>query len=91
MYGDEAESFKKFPVLAERFIAVDKWNFCGYSYHPKTHHFQAAFFAPRGIQLAARYIWRFISINSTYTSSKFQMTLLIAVSINANDKTLLMA
>jgi len=91
MYGDEAESFKKFPALAERFIATDEWNYCAYSYHPETCHFQAAFFAPRGIRLAARYIRSFIGIDGTHTGSKFRMTLLIAVGINANNETLPMA
>jgi hypothetical protein len=91
MYSDEAESFAKFPALVERFIAVDEYNYCHFSYHPNTCNFQAAFFAPRGIQRAGRWICKFIGIDGTYTGSKFRMTLLIAVGINANDETLLMA
>jgi hypothetical protein len=91
MYGDEAKSFSKFPALAEQFIAVDEYNFCNFSYHPNTYHFQAAFFAPKGIQQAGKWIRSFIGINGTYTGSKFQMTLLIAIGIYTNDKTLLMA
>jgi hypothetical protein len=48
MYGEEAESFAKFPALAERFQAADPDNFCKISYYKETGHFQAAFFAPAG-------------------------------------------
>jgi hypothetical protein len=71
MYSNEAESFAKFPALAEQFIAIDKYNFCNFAYYPKTYHFQAAFFAPRGIRRTGKWICSFISIDSTYTSSKF--------------------
>jgi hypothetical protein len=91
MYRDKAESFAKFPALAERFIAADEYNFCDFSYHANTYYFQAAFFAPGGIQRAGKWMRSFISINGTYIGSKFQMTLLVAVGIDANDETLLMA
>jgi hypothetical protein len=91
MYSDKAKSFAKFPALAERFIAADKYNYCYIIYYAKTFHFQAAFFALRGIQRTRRWICKFFSIDGTYTGSKFQMTLLVAIGINANDETLLMA
>jgi hypothetical protein len=71
MYGDEAESFAKFPALAERFIAADEYNFCNFAYHSKTYHFQAAFFAPRGIRRTRKWICSFIGIDGTHTGSKF--------------------
>jgi hypothetical protein len=71
MYSDEAKSFAKFPALVEQFIAVDEYSFCNFSYHNDTYHFQAAFFAPRGIQRAGKWIRSFISINGTYIGSKF--------------------
>jgi hypothetical protein len=88
MYRDKAESFAKFPALAERFIAADEYNFCNFSYYDNTYHFQAAFFAPGGIQRAGKWMQSFIGIDSTHTGSKFQMTLLVAVGIDANDETL---
>jgi hypothetical protein len=91
MYSDEAESFAKFPAFAERFQAVDPDNFCKIAYHKETSHFQAAFFAPVGCRRAGKWLRSILSINSTYTGSKFQMTLLTAVCINANDETLLVA
>jgi hypothetical protein len=91
IYSDEAESCAKFPALVEWFIAVDEYSFCNFSYHPNTYYFPAAFFAPRGIQLAGKWICSFIGINGTYIGSKFQMTLLIAIGINASNETLLMA
>jgi hypothetical protein len=50
MYGDEAESFAKFPAFAERFQAADPYNFCKIASHEETSHFQAAFFAPASLQ-----------------------------------------
>jgi hypothetical protein len=91
MYGDEAKSFAKFPAFVERFQAVDPDNFCKIAYHKETGHFQAAFFAPVGCRRAGKWLRSILSINGTYIGSKFQMTLLIAVCINANDETLLIA
>jgi hypothetical protein len=71
MYSDKAESFAKFLALVERFIVVDEYNYCYFSYHPNTCNFQAAFFAPRGIQCAGRWIRKFIGINGTYIGLKF--------------------
>ena len=39
MYNDEAESFAKFLTLAERFIAVDEYNFCNIAYHAESYYF----------------------------------------------------
>jgi MULE transposase domain len=91
MYGDEAESFTKFPAFAERFMAADEYSYCYITYHAETYNFQAAFFAPGGIRRAGRWICSFIGIDGTHTGSKFWMTLLIAVGIDANNKTLPMA
>jgi hypothetical protein len=91
MYSDKAKSFAKFPALGERFIAVDEYNSFQVSYYAKTHYFQATFFVPRRIQKAVRWIYKFFSVNGTHTSSKFQITLLVAVSIDANDETLPLA
>jgi hypothetical protein len=91
MYGDEAESFSKFPALVERFQAADLDNYVKIAYHKETSHFQAAFFAPMGLRNAGRVVWSLVGIDGTHTGLKFQMTLLIAVCIDANDETLLMA
>ena len=88
MYGDKAESFSKFPALAERFQAADSDNYVKIAYHKETGHFQAAFFAPMGLRNAGRFVRSLVGINGTYTSSKFQMTLLVAMCINANNETL---
>jgi hypothetical protein len=71
MCSDEAESFAKFPALAKRFMAADEYNYCNIAYHEDTHYFQAAFFAPGGIRRVRKGIRSFISINGTYTSSRF--------------------
>jgi hypothetical protein len=91
MYSDEAESFSKFLAFAERFHAADKDNYYKISYYKETGHFQAAFFAPLGLRHACWFVRRFISIDGTHTGSRFRMTLLIAVCIDANDETLLIA
>lgn len=53
MYGDEAESFSKFPAFKELFQAVDPVNYCKIAHHKQIGHFQAAFFAPVGCRSAA--------------------------------------
>jgi hypothetical protein len=91
MYSEEAKSFAKFPALAERFEAADLYNYCRIAWHKETSHFQAAFFAPGALWHATRFLRQLIGIDGTYTGSKFRMTLLVAVGIDANDKTLPLA
>jgi hypothetical protein len=91
MYGDEAKSFAKFPAFEEQYKAVDPHNFSKIAFHKDTSHFQAAFFAPVGLQHASHFIRQIIGVDGTYIGSKFQMTLLIVVGINANDETLPLA
>jgi hypothetical protein len=91
MYGDKAKPFSKFPALAERFQAVDPDNFCKIAHHEETGHFQAAFFAPAGCRRAGKWFCSLLGINSTHIGSKFRMTLLIAMCIDANNETLLVA
>jgi hypothetical protein len=91
MYSNEAESFAKFPAYAERFEAADPDNFCRIAFHKATGHFQAAFFAPAGLRHAQLKLRPFIGIDGTHTSSRFQMTLLIAGGIDANDEILPLA
>lgn len=45
-YGEEAESFAKFPALAERFIAVDPGNYVKIRTYSTIGNYQAAFFCP---------------------------------------------
>jgi hypothetical protein len=91
MYGDEAESFAKFPAYVEQFEAVDSKNFYKLAFHEATGHFQAAFFAPAGLRHAQLKLRPFIGIDGTHTSSRFRMTLLIAHGIDANDEILPLA
>jgi hypothetical protein len=91
MYGDKAESFSKFPALVERFQAADSDNYVKIVYHKETGHFQAAFFAPVGLRNAGRFVQSLVGINGTHTGSKFRMTLLVAMCIDANDEILPMA
>lgn len=44
-----------------------------------------------GLRNAGRFVRSLVGINGTHTSSKFQMTLLVAMCIDANDETLPMA
>ena len=90
MYGDEAESFAKFPAYEKRFQAVDPVNYSKIKKHKDTSNFQAAFFAPASLRHAYLSMQSFIGVDGTHTSSKFQITLLIASSINANSETLLL-
>jgi len=91
MYGDEADSFAKFPAFAERFQAANPENYCRIQVHKETGHFMGAYFALAGLQHAHKSLCEFIGINSTHTASQFQMNLLIASRTDANNKTLLLA
>jgi len=90
MYSNKAKSFAKFLAYAKRFKAADSNNFYKIATYKETGHFQAAFFAPAGLRHAQKTLYEFIGINGTHTSLRFQMTLLIAARINANNKTLLL-
>jgi hypothetical protein len=91
MYSDEAVSFAKFPAYVEQFQATDPNNYYKIKKHKETSNFQATFFALVGLRHTHISMQSFISINSTHTSSRFQMMLLIASGINANGKTLPLA
>lgn len=91
MYGDEAESFARFPAYAERYIAADPNNFVKIRLHKATGYFQAAFFALAGTWQSSRWLRTFFGVDGTHTSSRFRMTLLIVVGIDANNETLLLA
>lgn len=91
MYGEEAESFKKFPAYAERFEAADSENFYKLAFHEATSYFQAAFFAPASLRHAQLKLRPFIGIDGTHTGSRFRMTLLIADGIDSNDEVLILA
>ena len=91
MYGDEAESFARFPAYVERYITTDSNNFVKIKLHQATSHFQAAFFALVSTQQSSRWLCTFFGVNGTYISSQFRMTLLIVVGIDANNETLPLA
>jgi hypothetical protein len=56
MYGDEAESFAKFLAFEEQYRAADPYNFSRIAFHKGTSYFQAAFFAPAGLQHVSHFI-----------------------------------
>jgi hypothetical protein len=91
MYGDEADSFAKFPAYAERFQAADSGNYCRIQVHKETGHFMAAFFALASLRYAYESLREFIGIDGTYTASRFRMNLLIAGGTDANNETLPLA
>jgi len=91
MYGDEAESFAKFPALAEWFIQADSNNYVKIQSHPTTGSFQAAFFMLAATRNAFKYLQTMYSVDGTYTSLRFCMILLLCGGIDANNKILLLA
>jgi hypothetical protein len=91
MYSDESDSFAKFPAFAERFKAADLENFCKIETHKETGHFLAAFFAPAGLRQAHKYLFEFIGVDGTHTTSRFRMNLLIASGTDANGETIPLA
>jgi hypothetical protein len=91
MYGDESESFAKFPAYAERFKTADSDNYCKVAMQRETGQFQAAFFALASLRHAHKNLIEFMGVDGTHTSSRFRMTLLVACSVDANNETLLLA
>jgi hypothetical protein len=91
MYGDEAESFAKFPALAERFIQADNSNFVKIRSHSTTGSFQAAFFMPAATRHAFKHLQTMYGVDGTHTSSRFRMILLLCAGIDANNEILLLA
>jgi hypothetical protein len=88
MYSDESNSFAKFPAFVERFKAADLENFCKIETYKETSYFLAAFFTPTSLRQAHKYLFEFIGVDITYTTSWFRMNLLIASGTNANVKTI---
>jgi hypothetical protein len=91
MYGDEAESFAKFPALAEQFIQADSNNYVKIRNHPTTGSFQAAFFMPAATRNAFKHLQTMYGIDGIHTSSRFRMMLLLCGGIDANNEILLLA
>ena len=69
MYSDEAESFAKFPVYREQFIAADLENYCKIQVNKETRNFIGIFFALAGLRYAHKSMVELIRFNSTYTAS----------------------
>jgi hypothetical protein len=91
MYGDEAESFAKFPAYRERFMAADEGNYCNIQVNKETGSFMGIFFAPAGLRHAHESMVELIGFDGTHTASRFKMNLLIAGGVDANSKTLPLA
>src|SRR6266536_4165951 len=84
MWGDESESFTKFPDYIKRFEDTDPRSFAVLAAN-SVRQFQAAFFCPGGLRVASPYIRPFTAINRTHTKSRYRIMLLIACRIDIND------
>jgi hypothetical protein len=81
MWGNESESFAKFPDYIKRFEDADPHSFAAFT-ADSAGRFEAAFFCPGGLRA---YIRPFTAIDGTHTKSRYRMMLLIACGIDAND------
>lgn len=82
--GDEAESFAKFSIYIERYLAVHPCHYTDLKLSP-TGNFEAVFFAPAGCKRACAQIRPILAVDGIHTRSKYRMQLLIAVGIDANN------
>ena len=85
MWGDESESFAKFPAYIKRFEDADPRNFAALDTNA-AGQFQAAFFCPGGLRAAGPCLRPFTAVDGTHTKSRYRMMLLIACGIDANDQ-----
>ena len=85
MWGDESESFAKFPAYIKRFEDADPRNFAALDTNA-AGQFQAAFFSPGGLRVAGPCLRPFTAVDRTHTKSRYRMILLIACRIDANDQ-----
>jgi hypothetical protein len=60
-------------------------------YDKETGHFQAAAFTPSTTIHAHQFLRNFVAFDACYTKSKYLITLMIAVKIDANDNTIPLA
>jgi transposase-like protein len=90
MWREKSDNFAKFPDYIKRFKDADPCNFAALDI-TATREFQATFFCPGGLRAAGPCIRHFTAVDGTYTKSRYQMMLLIACGINANDQVILLA
>jgi hypothetical protein len=90
MLGDESGSFAKSPDHIKRFEEADPLNFAALD-TTSNGQFQAAFFSPGGLRAAGPHIRPFAAVDGTHTKSRYQMMLLIACGIDANDQSIALA
>lgn len=90
--GDEAKSFAFIPAFCQRYQAACEGNYVKTAWSEgDSGKFRAIFIAPGGTRHAHRYMRMFIGLDGAHTKSKYRMQLLIAVGIDANNRTLLLA
>lgn len=88
--GDEANCFAKFLAYIKCYKAADRFNYAQLKLSERGN-FEAVFFALAGCAKACSQLRKFIAVDGTHTRSKYQIQLLIATRINANNNKVLLA
>jgi hypothetical protein len=89
--GHEADCFAQFPAYLQHMADTDNRSLGKLEYDEETRHFQAAAFALSATIHAHRFLRNFVAFDACHTKSKYLMTLIIAVGIDANNNAIPLA
>ena len=82
--GNKADCFGQFPAYIKQYKAANNKNYIQLKLSERGN-FEAVFFCSAGCIWAASQLHLFIAVDSIYTKSKYQMQLIIACSVDANN------
>ena len=88
--GDEKTSFGKLPALLDAMAAGDEET-CTRLDTSSEGHFVRCFIAPRAARYGLRHCWKLIFFDGTFIKSQYKMMLLVAATIDGENKTLPLA
>jgi zinc finger SWIM domain-containing protein 3 len=87
--GDDIKSFQKIPAFLGRIAQADHSTY--YHLESKDGAFHRLFLAPGPTQKAFQYCRRFIAFDGTFWKNRWDLTLLLAVTMDGNDEILPLA
>jgi len=87
----QRDGFRQLPRYVEAIWIANPDTYIRLSSHHETNHFQRIFIFPVQSRESFRLCRHFIAVDGTFLKTKFVQTLLLAVTIDANGHTLLLA
>ena len=89
--GYKADCFARFPANLQHMADTNNRSLGKLEYDKETGHFQATAFAPSATIHAHQFLQNFVALDAYHTKSKYLITLIIAVRIDTNNNTILLA